>query len=72
MLDDVKQFIEECTTPSPGYGPSLPVSELYEEYCHWCDREPVGQMQFWRGVAELGVAKARVGRRTWYLDIVRR
>jgi hypothetical protein len=83
MLNDVKLFLEQCTIPTVGFGPSLTTSELYEEYCDWCAghwavhgndpiREPVYHVKFSRCLVEMGLKKARIGRCTRYFDIILR
>jgi hypothetical protein len=51
---------------------SLTSSELYEDYCRWCEekeRVPFAHPRVTREIAELGVKKERIGRRTRYFGI---
>jgi hypothetical protein len=54
---------------------SLTSSELYEDYCRWCEekeRTPFAHPRVTREIAELGVKKERIGRRTRYFGIALR
>jgi hypothetical protein len=54
---------------------SLTSSELYEDYCRWCEekeRVPFAHPRVTREIAELGVKKERIGRRTRYFGIALR
>jgi hypothetical protein len=54
---------------------SLTSSELYEDYCRWCEekeRTPFAHPRVTREIAELGVKKERIGKRTRYFGIALR
>jgi hypothetical protein len=51
---------------------SLTSTELYEEYCAWCEennKEPFAHPRVTREIGELGVKKDRIGKRTRYFGI---
>ena len=53
-------------------GASLTSTELYEEYCRWCEnneKEPFAHPRVTREIGELGVKKERIGKRTRYFGI---
>ena len=75
MLNDVKQFLEQCTIPK--IGASLTAGDLYEGYLPWCAghwwddevRRPIGHIKFSRGLTKLGMAKSTIRGCVCYLDI---
>jgi hypothetical protein len=53
-------------------GSSVTATELYEDYCSWCDsknKEPAALPSFAREFADLGVKKERVAGRVRYIGI---
>ncbi|HVX37745.1 MAG TPA: hypothetical protein VHC71_16155 [Hyphomicrobium sp.] len=53
-------------------GSSVTATELYEDYCSWCDsknKEPAALPSFAREFAELGVKKEKVAGRVRYIGI---
>lgn len=56
-------------------GASLTATELYEDYCAWCEdrsKEPMALPTFGRQFGELGVQKAKVAGRVRYIGIALR
>jgi hypothetical protein len=56
-------------------GSSVTVSDLYDDYCNWCEeqrKEALAMPTFCREFKALGVKKARIGNRTRYFDIALR
>ena len=50
-------------------------TEVYEEYCAWCearDKVPFAHPRVTREIAELGVKRERIGKRTRYFGIALR
>jgi len=50
----------------------MTATELYEEYCAWCEekeKEPLALPTFGREFGELGVQKAKLGGRVRYIGI---
>src|SRR5262249_60233625 len=71
---DVQSFHRERII-SAAEGSSLTSTELYEEYCRWCednDKEPFAHPRVTREIGELGVKKERIGKRTRYFGIALR
>src|SRR5262249_23027681 len=71
---DVQRFYRERVIAAPE-GASLTSTELYEEYCRWCednDKEPFAHPRVTREIGELGVKKERIGKRTRYFGIALR
>lgn len=67
---DVERFYKEKVETQDGS--SLTATELYEEYCDWCDKqekEPLALPTFGREFGELGVQKARIAGRVRYIGI---
>jgi hypothetical protein len=53
-------------------GSSVTATELYEDYCSWCEsknKEPAALPSFAREFAELGVKKEKVAGRVRYIGI---
>ena len=53
-------------------GSSVTATQLYEDYCSWCDtknKEPSALPSFAREFAELGVKKEKVAGRVRYIGI---
>ncbi len=68
---DVQRFYRERIVAAPE-GSSLTSTELYEEYCAWCEennKEPFAHPRVTREIGELGVKKERIGKRTRYFAI---
>jgi hypothetical protein len=68
---DVQRFYREKIVGAPESS-SLTSTELYEEYCAWCEennKEPFAHPTVTRKMGELGVKKERIGRRTRYFGI---
>jgi hypothetical protein len=71
---DVQRFYRERVVAATE-GSSLTSTELYEEYCRWCehnDKEPFAHPRVTREIGELGVKKERIGKRTRYFGIALR
>lgn len=67
---DVERYREENVEDQEGS--SLTVSELYEDYCAWCedhDKEPLALPTFGREFGENGVQKAKIAGRVRYIGI---
>jgi hypothetical protein len=68
---DVQRFYRERIVAAPESS-SLTSTELYEEYCAWCEensKEPFAHPRVTREIGELGVKKERIGKRTRYFGI---
>jgi hypothetical protein len=68
---DVQRFYRERIVGAPESS-SLTSTELYEEYCAWCEennKEPFAHPRVTREIGELGVKKERIGKRTRYFGI---
>lgn len=68
---DVQRFYRERIVAAPESS-SLTSTELYEEYCAWCEensKEPFAHPRVTREIGELGVKKDRIGKRTRYFGI---
>ncbi|MBO0742311.1 MAG: hypothetical protein J2P51_12895 [Hyphomicrobiaceae bacterium] len=71
---DVQRFYRERVVAATE-GSSLTSTELYEEYCRWCEdnaKEPFAHPRVTREIGELGVKKERIGKRTRYFGIALR
>jgi hypothetical protein len=71
---DVQRYYRERIVAAAEHA-SLTSSELYEDYCRWCEekeRVPFAHPRVTREVAELGVKKERIGKRTRYFGIALR
>jgi hypothetical protein len=67
---DVERFYKESVQTQDGS--SMTATELYEEYCSWCEekeKEPLALPTFGREFGELGVQKAKLGGRVRYIGI---
>lgn len=67
---DVERFYKESVETQNGS--SLTATELYEEYCAWCEtqeKEPLALPTFGREFGELGVQKQKLGGRVRYIGI---
>lgn len=70
---DVERFYRENVETQDGS--SLTATELYEDYCAWCEvrsKEPMALPTFGREFGELGVQKAKVAGRVRYIGIALR
>ncbi len=68
---DVQRFYRERVIAA-SENSSLTSTELYEEYCAWCeenDKVPFAHPRVTREIGELGVKKERIGKRTRYFGI---
>ena len=68
---EVQRFYRERIVAAPESF-SLTSTELYEEYCAWCEennKEPFAHPRVTREIGELGVKKDRIGKRTRYFGI---
>lgn len=68
--NDVERFYKERIEAQDGS--SLTATELYEDYCEWCEvqgKEPLALPSFGRGFGELGVRKERIAGRIRYIGI---
>jgi hypothetical protein len=71
---DVQRFYRERVIAA-SENSSLTSTELYEEYCRWCEdneKEPFAHPRVTREIGELGVKKERIGKRTRYFGIALR
>jgi len=71
---DVQRFYRERIVAAPESS-SVTSTELYEEYCAWCEvheKVPFAHPRVTREIAELGVKKERIGKRTRYFGIALR
>ncbi|HRD77958.1 MAG TPA: hypothetical protein PK264_18800, partial [Hyphomicrobiaceae bacterium] len=67
---DVERFYKERIETTDGS--TVTATELYEDYCAWCEqlnKEPLALPTFGREFGELGVQKQRIGGRTRYIGI---
>lgn len=67
---DVQRFYKERIETAGGS--TVTATELYEDYCAWCEqlgKEPLALPTFGREFGELGVQKQRIGGRTRYIGI---
>lgn len=70
---DVQRYYKERVDGQDGS--SVTFTELYEDYCRWCEdlqKEPMSQPMFGREFGELGVKKDKVAGRVRYLHIALR
>ena len=71
--NDVERFYKERIEAQDGS--SLTATELYEDYCEWCEvqgKEPLALPSFGRGFGELGVRKERIAGRIRYIGVATR
>jgi hypothetical protein len=71
---DVQRFYRERVVAA-SENASLTSTEVYEEYCRWCEdneKEPFAHPRVTREIGELGVKKERIGKRTRYFGIALR
>jgi hypothetical protein len=67
---DVERFYRESIEVTDGS--SLTATELYEDYCSWCEtknKEPTALPTFGRAFGELGVKKEKIAGRIRYIGI---
>jgi hypothetical protein len=67
---DVERFHKERIDTAEGN--SLTATELYEDYCAWCEeqqKEPLALPTFGREFGDLGVQKAKIAGRVRYIGI---
>jgi len=67
---DVEKFYKESIDVTDGS--SLTATELYEDYCSWCEtkaKEPLALPTFGRAFGELGVKKEKIAGRIRYIGI---
>ncbi len=67
---DVERFYKENIDVTDGS--SLTATELYEDYCDWCEarnKEPLALPTFGRAFGELGVKKEKIAGRIRYIGI---
>ncbi|MDX2288579.1 MAG: hypothetical protein NW217_07130 [Hyphomicrobiaceae bacterium] len=70
---DVERYYKERIETQDGS--SVTATELFEDYCQWCeelDKEPLAFPKFSRDFGELGVQKARVAGRVRYIGVARK
>jgi hypothetical protein len=68
--DDVERYRKERIDQAEGS--SLTATELYMDYCAWCEeqqKEPLALPTFGRELGELGVPKAKIAGRVRYIGI---
>jgi len=68
--DDVERYRKERIEYAEGS--SLTATELYMDYCAWCEdhqKEPLALPTFGRELGELGVPKAKIAGRVRYIGI---
>ena len=71
---DVQRFYRERVVAA-SESSSVTSTELYEDYCAWCeenDKVPFAHPRVTREIGELGVKKERIGKRTRYFGIALR
>jgi hypothetical protein len=71
---DVQRFYRERVVGAPETS-SVTSTEVYEEYCAWCEdnaKVPFAHPRVTREIGELGVKKERIGKRTRYFGIALR
>jgi hypothetical protein len=71
---DVQRFYRERIVAATENA-SVTSTEVYEEYCAWCearDKVPFAHPRVTREIAELGVKRERIGKRTRYFGIALR
>jgi hypothetical protein len=71
---DVQRFYRERIVAA-SESSSVTSSEVYEDYCSWCEvheKVPFAHPRVTREIAELGVKKERIGKRTRYFGIALR
>jgi hypothetical protein len=71
---DIQRYYRERVVAAAEHS-SLTSSELYEDYCRWCEekeRVPFAHPRVTREIAELGVKRERIGKRTRYFGIALR
>ena len=71
--NDVERFYKENVEANNGS--SVTATQLYEEYCSWCEtksKEPMALPTFGREFGELGVKKERIAGRIRYIGIALR
>jgi hypothetical protein len=71
--DDVERYRKERIDNAEGS--SLTATELYMDYCAWCEeqqKEPLALPTFGRELGELGVPKAKIAGRVRYIGIALR
>jgi phage/plasmid-associated DNA primase len=67
---DVERFYKESIDTQDGS--SVTATNLYEDYCTWCEsqnKEPLALPTFGREFGELGVQKAKIAGRVRYIGI---
>jgi hypothetical protein len=67
---DVERFNRDRITSAEGS--SLTATDLYEDYCEWCEtnnKEPMALPTFGRQFGELGIQKAKIAGRIRYIGI---
>jgi hypothetical protein len=67
---DVERFHRDRITNNDGS--SLTATDLYEDYCEWCEtnnKEPMALPTFGRQFGELGIQKAKIAGRIRYIGI---
>jgi hypothetical protein len=67
---DVERFHRDRITTAEGS--SLTATDLYEDYCEWCEthnKEPMALPTFGRQFGELGIQKAKIAGRIRYIGI---
>jgi phage/plasmid-associated DNA primase len=68
--NDVERFYKERVETNNGS--SVTATQLYEDYCAWCetkDKEPLALPTFGREFGDLGVKKDRIAGRVRYFNI---
>lgn len=68
--NDVERFYRDRVATAEGS--SLTATDLYEDYCDWCEqnnKEPMALPTFGRQFGELGVHKAKIAGRIRYIGI---
>ncbi len=71
--NDVERFYKEKVESNNGS--SVTATQLYEDYCAWCEtknKEPMALPTFGREFGELGVKKERIAGRIRYIGITLR
>jgi hypothetical protein len=71
---DIQRYYRERVVAAAEHA-SLTSTDLYEDYCRWCEekeRIPFAHPRVTREIAELGVKKERIGKRTRYFGVALR
>jgi hypothetical protein len=68
--NDVERYYKECVVSADGE--FVTQQEMFEDYCSWCEskkKEPLAQVSFVRGFAELGIKKDKINGKTRWVGV---